>query len=259
MQGCNLNCIYCHNPETQKECCLCGICAESCPAKALSIADNKIIYLKDLCQFCDRCLQVCPYYSSPKYFRMNTSELSNYILKHHEFLNGITFSGGECTLQTPFIIEVSQKVKSNSPLTVFLDTNGYVHQSDWELICNHVDGLMVDLKAFNSHTHQYITGADNSFILENIKYASGQGLLYEVRTVILKGINDTENEINQISNFIKELNNYTFFKLISFRPYGIKHPLKDTVYPDKNHFEKLFQIAKTVLGERVKKSLDISL
>jgi len=259
MQGCNLSCIYCHNPETQKECCLCGICLETCPAKALLITDNKIIYLKDLCQFCDKCLQVCPYFSSPKYFRITALELSNYILKYNEFLNGITFSGGECTLQTPFIIEVSKQMKNNSPLTIFLDTNGYVHQSDWELICNHVDGLMVDLKAFNSKTHQYITGVDNSLILENIKYASRQGLLYEVRTVILKGINDSQEEIKNISNFLKELNNYTLFKLIPFRPYGVKHPLKDTVYPDKNHFELLFQMAKTVLGERVKKPLDISL
>ncbi|MBT9175302.1 MAG: putative glycyl-radical enzyme activating enzyme YjjW [candidate division WS2 bacterium] len=252
MQGCNLSCIYCHNPETQKECCLCGICVESCPARALLITDNKIIYLKDLCQFCDKCLQVCPYFSSPKYYRMSADELSTYILKYSDFLDGITFSGGECTLQTPFIIEVSQQVKNNSPLTIFLDTNGQVSQPDWELLSNYVEGVMVDLKAFNSKTHQYITGIDNSLILDNIIYASQQGFLYEVRIVILKGINNREEEVANISNFIKNLNDYTYFKLLPFRPYGVKSPIKKISSLDNQEVEKLFKIAQNILGERVR-------
>ena len=35
LQGCNIACAYCHNPETQNLCRDCGVCVEQCPAGAL--------------------------------------------------------------------------------------------------------------------------------------------------------------------------------------------------------------------------------
>ncbi|UQT49873.1 4Fe-4S cluster-binding domain-containing protein [Flavonifractor plautii] len=32
LQGCNLACAYCHNPETQNLCTGCGACVPACPA-----------------------------------------------------------------------------------------------------------------------------------------------------------------------------------------------------------------------------------
>ena len=36
LQECNVNCLYCHNPETINRCNSCGICITTCPAGALS-------------------------------------------------------------------------------------------------------------------------------------------------------------------------------------------------------------------------------
>ena len=35
LQGCNQNCLYCHNPETIHMCKNCGACVNTCPAGAL--------------------------------------------------------------------------------------------------------------------------------------------------------------------------------------------------------------------------------
>ena len=43
LQGCNLACAYCHNPETQNLCTGCGACVPACPAGALSLESARIL------------------------------------------------------------------------------------------------------------------------------------------------------------------------------------------------------------------------
>ena len=42
LQGCNLACAYCHNPETQNLCTGCGACVPACPAGALSLESDRV-------------------------------------------------------------------------------------------------------------------------------------------------------------------------------------------------------------------------
>ncbi|GFR34636.1 4Fe-4S dicluster domain-containing protein [Thermobrachium celere] len=85
LQGCNMGCLYCHNPETQRMCINCGRCLEVCSQGALSIKEGKINYNKQKCIGCDRCLEVCSEFSSPKYFEMQSDELVKIILDNEIF------------------------------------------------------------------------------------------------------------------------------------------------------------------------------
>ncbi len=44
-------------------CDLCGECVESCPTNSLAIADDKLTYNNNECQFCEVCMDVCPEYA----------------------------------------------------------------------------------------------------------------------------------------------------------------------------------------------------
>ena len=46
-QGCNIHCVYCHNPKTQQMCCNCQICVNGCPVKALSMRDGRVAWDKE--------------------------------------------------------------------------------------------------------------------------------------------------------------------------------------------------------------------
>ncbi|MBR6728693.1 MAG: 4Fe-4S binding protein [Clostridia bacterium] len=70
MQGCNLRCPWCHNPETiqaqstllcyESKCTLCGLCAKVCPQKAISFINEKRVVDDALCNRCGICENLCP-------------------------------------------------------------------------------------------------------------------------------------------------------------------------------------------------------
>lgn len=251
LQGCNLDCLYCHNPETKKYCNDCGRCVATCPTGALKRVEGKVTWDKTICRGCDRCLEVCPHSSSPKTTLWEAEDLVAYILENEVFLEGITFSGGECTLQADFILEVSKKLKEKSNLTVFVDTNCFLDEKKFLTLCQNIDGIMADLKAFDPILHQKLTGVGNELIFKNLQTASRLGVLSEVRTVLVPDLNDDPQEVKNIARFIGELNSSTLLKLIPFRNYGVKSYLKDVPNLALEKFQELLAVAREVLGSRV--------
>lgn len=250
LQGCNMKCIYCHNPETQNTCFSCKKCINVCKANALSF-DSKVVYDKYKCVNCDECISVCDKYASPKITYYTPDELFNYINKYKNFIDGVTFSGGECTLYSDFIVEFSKIVHKNTDLTVFVDTNGYIEKDKLNKLIEEVDNFMFDLKAFESDTHKFVTKVDNDIIFENLKICSDANKLYEIRTVLIEDINDNESIFENEINYIRNLNEYTKFKLIPFRQYGVKGELsRKNDYP-KEKYIKYYSKAKETLKDRL--------
>src|SRR5512139_897446 len=75
LQGCNLNCLYCHNPYTINLCTDCGLCVDTCPSGALSITEGRVYWNREVCTECDTCIQTCPYNSSPRIMSMSSQDL----------------------------------------------------------------------------------------------------------------------------------------------------------------------------------------
>lgn len=250
-QKCNMRCLYCHNPETQNLCSHCGLCVTACPAEALKFKAHRVIWNKDLCQSCDTCINVCPNHCSPKIIEVSTDDILGRLKKLGPFLDGITTSGGECTLNGEFIYELFHKIKHETSLSTFIDTNGTMDKNTLEKLCHATDGFMFDLKCFNSEKHKSLTGLDNKIIKENIEFVSHKKLLYEVRTVLVEGYTDTVDEVSKISGYIKNLNDYTYLKLIPFRPFGVKGEMSSMCQFNRDGYNYLFNTAKNILGERV--------
>lgn len=249
-QGCNMHCLYCHNPETQNRCIHCGECLAVCPSGALSRKEGTVRYQTDMCLHCDRCLALCPNFSTPKCTEMTIGELEQQIKRNAAFIDGITLSGGEATLQAGFIVELFRKIKELPRLTTFLDTNGLIGDVLLPRFCDVTDGFMVDLKALDSAKHQELTGNDNAQVLKTIRILGKTDLLYEVRTVIVPGYTDSSSEVRDIATLVCDLNDYTRLKLIPFRPLGVKTRLREEPPLEEGIFQKLFAGAQGILGER---------
>lgn len=212
---------------------------------------EKVIYNKELCINCGECITLCPNMSSPKCYELNVDELFEYISKYAEFLDGITLSGGECTEQAEFVYQLFKKIKNETKLTTFIDTNGTLDLNIFKRLCTVTDGFMFDFKAWDRDKHLELTGLNNESIIKNAGSASQQGSLYEIRTVVVQSFTDGDEEIKSIADYIKNLNDYTLYKLIAFRPIGVKTHLSSYQPTDIKTMNRLLKIARETLGHRV--------
>ena len=218
-QGCQFNCRFCHNPETINACIHCGKCVETCPTHALEKINNIVIWNNELCINCDTCIKICTNNSSPKITYMDTDRLLNEIIKVKPYIEGITLSGGECTIHKDFIIELLPKVKELG-LTILLDSNGSLDFESNKEILEYADGVMLDIKAINKEFSDWLISYPNEIILKNLEYLLKINKLYEVRTIIFPN-RDKENEetIRYVSNIIQDK---CLYKIIRYRQFGVR-------------------------------------
>ena len=218
-QGCQFNCRFCHNPETINICNNCGDCIKTCPVNALYMENNKVVWHKDRCVNCDTCIKTCNNNSSPKITYMSVDELLEEIERVRPYIEGITLSGGECTIHKDFIIELFPKVKEMG-LTTLLDSNGSLDFEKNKEILEYCDGVMLDVKAVNKEFSDWLIRYPNDTTLKNLDYLLDINKLYEVRTIIFPDRDkDNEDTITYVSNRIKDK---CLYKIIRYRQFGVR-------------------------------------
>lgn len=247
LQGCNINCKYCHNPETRKLCVGCGVCVEQCPAGALSMGkDGNVLYDPKKCVQCDTCIHVCPNDSSPRTCSMTPEEVYERVKKQVPFIRGITVSGGECMLRPDFLEALFHLAKADG-LSTLIDSNGTIPFEKYPELLKVTDGVMLDIKAFHSSDHIHITDADNDIVLKNAVYLAEQSKLYEVRAVIVPDLYDTEDSVRQMGVFLAPYLSVNKFriKLIAYRPMGVREEYSHYQVPGQAYLQHLADILKT--------------
>ncbi|MEG1017832.1 MAG: YjjW family glycine radical enzyme activase [Oscillospiraceae bacterium] len=245
-QGCNLDCKYCHNPETIGFCTNCGACIASCPAKALSLVGKRVVWDDKKCIGCDVCLKTCTYKSSPKTKLMTAEDVVLHLRPNLPFIRGITLSGGECTLtRRDFIIELFAMTKALG-LTNLLDSNGTLDFSEDCEILRDCDGVMLDIKAFDDSYHRKITGSPNELVLKNAVFLAKIGKLTEVRTVVIPGLLDNEGTANKTSQLLSPYLSVADigYKLIKYRPFGVREEYSTFPVPDDALMQRLSDIVR---------------
>ena len=182
LQGCNLRCPWCHNPETvsfqgshlcyEMKCSVCGLCAAACPQKAISIQGSQRIVNQELCVFCGMCENVCPQNAVLISGKEVTREfVFEEIMKDFAFYDpsggGVTFSGGEPLIQADFVSVVARLCKENGIHTI-VDTVGCVPFANFEKIMPYTDKFFYDIKACDAEQFRKVCGGDFSLVLSNL-------------------------------------------------------------------------------------------
>ena len=243
LQGCNIACAYCHNPETQNLCVGCGTCVRSCPTGALTLVAGAVEWDKDACCGCDTCIHVCPHKSSPRIQYLSAEEVFEVVRGYVPFIRGITVSGGECMLYPQFLQELFTLCRGIG-LGTLIDSNGCVDFSNHLDLLDVSDGVMLDVKAWDDEVFRHLTGHGNDVVKRNLTLLADLGKLEELRIVVVPDWNDPEATIAGIAEVLGERVATTTLKLITFRNFGVVGELANAASPTSERMAQLEACAR---------------
>ena len=225
LQGCNFDCPGCHNPHTINHCNDCGDCLPACPTGALQLVEGKMQWQPDLCTHCDQCLAACPIKANPMVRHYRVSEILAMLHQHLPFLNGITVTGGEATLQLGFITALFTAIKADPKLlhlSCMVDSNGHLGETGWQRLLPVMDGAMIDLKSWHNKDHLWLTGQNNNRVLDSIRLLHRSHKLYEVRYLVIPGLTDQDDQLAGAGRFLAELDPGQRLRLNAFQHHGVR-------------------------------------
>jgi pyruvate formate lyase activating enzyme len=216
-KGCPLACPWCHNPEGlragpevmwQSSICLgCGDCAASCSEQAIRLADGRVQIDRKRCTACGHCVDACPSGALERAgIEYGVPELLEEVSKDRTFYStsggGVTLSGGEPLMQHDFVTEFAARCRDEG-LHVALDTSGFGRPEWLDPVLKSVDLVLFDLKLMDPTEHQRLTGVPIEGVLANLEHVVATGLPVWVRTPVIPGHTDSEENIRAIAAYLK--------------------------------------------------------
>jgi pyruvate formate lyase activating enzyme len=142
------------------------------------------------------------------------------IVFYDESGGGVTFSGGEPLMQPEFLAFLLEQCRQREIHTA-VDTCCQAPRSTLEKILPLTNLFLCDIKHMNPDKHKQFTGVNNINILENISFLAQSNCPIIVRIPVVPGFNDTREEIEAITKYVKSLKNIEQIDLLAYNSGGV--------------------------------------
>lgn len=213
-QGCLLRCQYCHNADTW------------------NIGKGKLMSVGQIME-----------------------EVKSYLPFMKASGGGITLSGGEPLLQLDFLLGLFKECKK-AKIHTTIDTSGGCFSNDrtfldkLDEVLKYTDLVLLDLKHFDSKKHIKLTGKPNDQIKNFALYLNEKKIPVWIRHVLVPGITDSHEDLQNLGSFIKSLDNVEKIEVLPYhrlgvykwKALGLTYPLEEVQTPSEESVKHAYEL-----------------
>lgn len=187
---------------------------------------NRLVYHLSGCNL------YCPWCSNPEGLKQNGNskkysleEVFNEIVSSRMMFfenGGVTFTGGEVTLQKDSVFKLCKMLKKEN-ISTCIETNASLINCD--LLFDTVDYMISDFKSPNKELLKAATGADIEIIKENLLKRAKSKKYLLIRIPLINNFNTGEKNAKEFAEFFKELqdkgeSNKIYIEILTYHEYG---------------------------------------
>ena len=276
LKGCNLSCIWCHNPESgrreqelqfvEKDCVLCGHCGQVCERSVHQFCTDgsertKHTILRENCDLCGSCVRNCPAEALHILgYEMGVAEAMEIIRRdkiYYKTDGGVTLSGGEPLLQAKFCRELLKQCREEK-ISTCVETAGDVPFERFRQVMDVTDVFLFDYKLSDEDSMRRFTGGNLGRILSNLRELRREGREVILRCPVIPGINDTEVHFRRIAALARkekigqvELMPYHNFGKDKWLQIGRDYKLKDLESVSREQENRWKETLRSYLEEMI--------
>lgn len=158
----------------------------------------------------------------------------------HSGCKTISYTYTEPTIFFEYALEIARPAKEDGLYNVFV-TNGYMTKECLDMLKGLLDAANVDLKSFSEDYYHKTCGAHLEPVLESIEYMRKLNIWVEVTTLVVPGLNDSEEELKKIASFLAGVDKTIPWHISKFHPMYRLDNLPQTPFAT---LKKAYQIGK---------------
>lgn len=134
---------------------------------------------------------------------------------------GITFSGGEPTIQAKELIPLCRELKKEG-IHIVLDSNGSIINDYVKELWSLVDMILLDCKQINASKHKLLTLQSNNNTLETARLLAEMQKPVRLRYVLVPNYSDDIEDMLALGEYFSQFDNIERLEILPYHTYG-KH------------------------------------
>lgn len=150
------------------------------------------------------------------------AEIEPFIPYYKASGGGVTFSGGEPSLQAPFLAALGRELKRRFNLHLAMDSSGFREAGFLQAagLVDVLDLVLLDLKIIDDDKHIKLTTQSNERILRTAQFYSEHGKQLWIRHVVIPGITTEPEDIDKLAQTINSLATVEKVELLPYHEMG---------------------------------------
>jgi pyruvate formate lyase activating enzyme len=152
----------------------------------------------------------------------------------------IAYTYNEPTIWTEYAYDIMKLAKEEGIKNVWV-SNGFMSEKTLSLISPYLDAINIDLKSFSPDFYKKICHGLLEPVKENIKRIWQKKIWIEVTSLIIPGINNSDKELQQIAEFLKDISIDLPWHISAFYP---SYKMTDIIPTPKEDLIRAYKIGK---------------